>query len=121
VPELRYIRASTQRVHDRWPDVSVALNSREREQLAVQLRDRVARNHWSDARLSFVLAAAKAVFDTERREREDLEQVRAFLCEEIRASRSETFLAGMLSAHLESFEAGANHTRALAQALDAAR
>ena len=121
IPELRYIKAATQRVHDRWPDVSAELDSREREQLAIKLRDRVAQNDWSDARLSFVLAAARAVLDTERQEREDLEQVRTFLYDEVRASRSETFLSGMLAAHLESFAEGAKHTRSLAQALDAAR
>lgn len=121
VPELRYIQTAVQKVHDHWPDVSVPVNPREREALAVRLRDRVAQNNWDDARISFVLAAAQAVMDAERRDRPDLEEARAFLIAEVRASKSETFLSGMLAAHLESFTANASHTRALALALDAAR
>lgn len=121
VPELRYIQTAAQKVLDRWPDVSVTLNPREREALAVHLRDRVTNSNWSDARISFVLAAAHAVFDLERRDCEDLNESRAFLLAEVRASRSETFLSGMLAAHLESFVAGAAHTRALAVVLDTAR
>lgn len=121
VPELRYIQSAVQRVHERWPDITVTVNPREREELAVRLRDRVARRNWSDARISFVVAAALAVFDSDRRDREDLTEARAFLVAEVRASRSESFLSGMLLVHLETFVAGAAHTRALALALDAAR
>ena len=121
VPELRYIETAVQKVHERWPDVAVNLNPREREALAVRLRDRVAKDDWEDARISFVLAAASAVFDPERRDRADLAQARSFLLQELRASRSETFLSGMLAVHLESYVANGAHTRASASALEAAR
>lgn len=121
VPELRYIQTAVQKVHDHWPDVSVPVTPREREVLAIRLRDSVAQNNWEDARISFVLAAGLAVMDPERRDRPDLEDARSFLIAEVRASRSETFLSGMLAAHLESFVANAPHTRALALALNAAR
>lgn len=121
VPELRYIETAVQKVHERWPDVAVNVNPREREALAVRLRDRIAKNDWNNARISFVLAAASAVFDPERRDRADLAQARSFLIEELRASRSETFLSGMFAVYLESYDAKSPHTRATAAALDAAR
>jgi hypothetical protein len=121
VPELRCIETAVQKVHERWPDVAVSVNSREREALAVRLRDRVANDDWEGARISFVLAAASAVFDPERRDRADLAQARGFLIEELRASRSETFLSGMLSVHLESYVVNGAHTRMIASALDVVR
>lgn len=121
VPELRYIEASVHKVHERWPDVAVNVNPREREALAVRLRDRVAQDNWDNARISFVLAAASAVFDPERRDRADLSQARSFLIEELRASRSETFLSGLFAVYLESYVANGAHTRSIASALDTAR
>lgn len=121
VPELRYIETAVQKVHERWPDVAVNVNPREREALAVRLRDRVANDDWENARISFVLAAASAVFDPERRDRADLVQARSFLLEELRASRSETFLSGLFAVYLESYVANGLHTRSIASALDAAR
>ncbi len=121
VPELRYIETAVQRVHERWPDVAVNVNPREREALAVRLRDRVAKDDWENARISFVLAAASAVFDPERRGRADLAQARSFLIEELRASRSETFLSGLFAVYLESYVANGAHTRSVASAIDAAR
>lgn len=120
VPELRYIETAVQKVHERWPDVAVNVNPREREALAVRLRDRVAKDDWENARISFVLAAASAVFDPERRDRPDLAQARSFLLEELRASRSETFLSGLFAIYLESYVANGAHTRSFASALDAA-
>lgn len=120
VPELRYIEAAVQKVHQRWPDVAVNVNPREREALAVRLRDRVANDAWENTRISFVLAAASAVFDPERRDRADLAQARNFLFEELHASRSETFLSGLFAVYLESYVANGAHTRSIASALAAA-
>lgn len=121
VPELRYIKTAVQKVHDRWPSGSPPPEPRERESFAVRLRDRVNQNDWNDVRLSFVLAAAVAVFDAERRDRLDLEDARNFLVAEIFVSRSETFLSGMLAVYLDSFVEKSRHTRALSRALAAAR
>lgn len=120
VPELRKIETAVRKVHERWPDVAVSMDSREREALAVRLRDRVANDDWEGARISFVLAAASAVFDPERRDRADLAQARNFLVEELHASRSETFLSGLFAVYLESYVANGVHTRSIALALDAA-
>lgn len=120
VPELRYIETAVKKVHERWPDVAVNANPREREAIAVRLRDRVANDDWENARISFVLAAASAVFDPERRDRPDLAQARSFILEELQASRSETFLSGLFAVYLESYIANGVHTRSIASALDAA-
>lgn len=121
VPELRYLRAAANRVRERWPDVQVSMPETEREALALKLRDRVEADDWHDTRLSFVIAAASAVFDEERLDRPDLARTREFLYGETAASSSETFLSGMFRAYLESYVPQAVHTTTLADALEAAR
>lgn len=120
VPELRYLRAAAERVRERWPDVRVGETDQEREALAQKLRARVERKEWEGTRLSFVITAASAVFDPERRDREDLSGTRNFLYAEIAASTSRTFLSGLLRAHVESYEPGARHTTDLANRLSEA-
>jgi hypothetical protein len=117
VPELRYLAAAAQKVRDRWPDVDPPKNEREREALALKLRDKVERNAWENTRLSFVIAAASAVFDPERRDRPDLSRTRDFLYAELGASTSETFLSGLLRTYLESYVPNGSHTVALATLL----
>lgn len=120
VPELRYIQAAADRVRERWPDVQVAGTERERDALAQKLRDRVERSAWEETRLSFVVLAASAVFDPERRERPEMARTRDFLYTEIAVSTSETFLSGLLRAYLDSYCPKGAHTTALAIALRAA-
>jgi len=117
VPELRYLTAAADRVRDRWPDVQVAKTEQEREALAQKLRERVEGDDWGDTRLSFVVTAASAVFDPERRDRADLARTRDFIYAEIAASTSETLLSGLLRAYLDSYAPQAPHTTALATAL----
>lgn len=117
VPELRYLQAAAERVRERWPDVRADGTDQEREALAQKLRDRVERWDWEGTRLSFVISAASAVFDPERRDREDLSETRNFLYAEIAASTSGTFLSGLLRAHVESYEPGARHSAVLAKRL----
>lgn len=120
VPELRYLQAAADRVRERWPEVQVARTEKEREALAQNLRDRVERSDWEQIRLSFVVTAASAVFDAERRARPDLARTRDFLYTEIAVSTSETFLSGLLRTYLESYAPKGAHTTALATALGAA-
>ena len=121
IPELRYLKAAADRVRERWPDVQVVRPEKEREALAQKLRDRVERGDWEETRHSFVVAAASAVFDTERRERPDLNWTRKFLYKEIDASTSDTFLSSLLRTYLDSYAAGDTHTSKLAAALCGAR
>jgi hypothetical protein len=120
VPELRYLRAAADRVRERWPDVQVDRTQQEREERAQKLRDCVERSDWEKISLSFVIAAASAVFDGERRDRPDLARTRDFLYAEIFVSTSETFLSGLLRAYLESYVPNDAHTTPLAAALRAA-
>lgn len=119
VPELRYLAAAAQKVRDRWPDVDPPKNEREREALALKFRDKVEKDAWErdKTRLSFVTAAASAVFDPERRDRPDLSRTRDFLYAEVSASTSETFLSGLLRTYLESYVPKGSHTVALATVL----
>ena len=121
VPELRYLSAAANRVRERWPDVQLIITNQEREALAQKLREHVERNDWREPRLSFVVLAASAVFDPERRERTDMAETRDFLYAETAASTSETFLSGMLRAYIESYAVNAGHTIALAKALSVAQ
>lgn len=120
VPELRYIQSAAERVRERWPEVQVAKNESEREALAQKLRDCVESDDWEDTRLSFVVSAASAVFDQERRERPDLARTRDFIYAEITASTSETFLSGLMRAYLDSYVPKSSHTSQLATTLGAA-
>ena len=117
VPELRYLRAAAERVRERWPDVKVSANEQEREALAQKLKECVEGNDWRQTRLSFVVIAASAVFDPERRERPDLASTRDFLYAEIAVSTSETLLSGLLRAYFDSYVSEGAHTVALAAAL----
>ena len=124
VPSLRSIEDAAQRVHDRWPDVDAIDNPDECEQLARILSGYIEdwpRKWPEDVRLSFVLAAASAVFDQEMRGRAEFNDARDFLCAEIGEQDSGTFLSGMLRIYLECFEPGAAHSEALAGALRKAR
>ncbi len=117
VPDLRYLSAAANRVRERWPDVAAPKDERERESLARRLKEKVERDDWEGTRLSFVTAAAAAVFDPERQDRPDLARTRDFLYAEVRASGSETFLSGLLRAYLESYAPDKPHTRSLSVAL----
>lgn len=123
VPELRYLEAAAERVRARWPDVQARPSEKDREELAQKLRERIECWDWETAKpqLSFVITAAAAVFDPERRDRDDLSETRSFLYNEIDVSTSETFLSGLLRAHVESYEPGAPHTSTLAERVSSAR
>ena len=121
VPSLRKLMNAVDRVHERWKDTNVTRDPRERDRLAYMLSDYVSdwpRNWPSDeVRLSFVLAAASAVFDEERRERADLEAVRIFLYRETGLQESSKFLFGMLRVYIESYAPESRHSRALSKNL----
>lgn len=120
VPELRYLSAAAERVRERWPDVQVTKTEQEREALAQKLRVRVERDDWGGTRLSFVVIAASAVFDPERRDRPDLARTRDFIYAEIAATTSETLLSGLFRTYLDSYVPKGAHTATLATALGAA-
>ena len=71
--------------------------------------------------MSLVTSAARALFDADRRSRPDLAQLREFYLREIHASTRQAFLGAMLAVYVDSFVPGAEHTRALAAALNQVR
>jgi hypothetical protein len=78
---------------------------------------RIERDDWVDVPLSLVMEAAEHAFSPEFRDRDDLASVRRFFLKEIPASDRPGFLGAMTRVYIETFDAAAAHTRALAQAL----
>jgi hypothetical protein len=118
-PSLVSLTRSVDRITAQWPDVVAQPEERDRETLAMEMLLRVSKWSWENVKLSRILSAALAIFDEERRARTDLESVRNFFVSEIRQTSSSTFLAGMVQVYLETFDANARHTQALAMALEA--
>lgn len=115
---LNEINRVVARVTARWPDAISKPADRDREKLAQEMLRRVRDWDWSNITTQRVLSAAVAVFDEERRERDDLSNVRAFYIDEIATREPGVFLDGMVRIYVESFEAKAHHMRQFAGALE---
>lgn len=118
---MNSLTSKTDRILARWPDVVASPPERDRDMLVAIMRQRLERNEWQDTRLSLVTSAARALFDDQRRHKADLAELRSFYFDEIRASTRQGFLGVMFSIYLASFEAEADHTRALAASLAASQ
>lgn len=121
LPGLNALRAAVERVQTRWPDVVADPPERDRERLVAEMMGRLQDERWEGLTLQMATSAARATFDTIRRDRPDLASLRAFYCAETRVSTSATFLAAMLSVYIDSYTPGAPHTHALCAALKEAR
>jgi hypothetical protein len=121
LPSLNPLDSAVSKIHSRWPDVVPAMPERDRERLAQLIQQRVAGGQWEGTPLSLVTRAARVVFEAEFRERDDLARVRQFYYDETRCSTRPALLGVMLSVYLATYEPGAAHTTALADALAAAR
>jgi len=117
LPALKRITSAAERVLSRWPDVVAEPAVTDREALVQEILFRLKNDSWVDVKLSRVTAAGRALFDEERREREDLAELRKFYFDEIRASTRAGFLSAMFTVYLASYLPGAKHTVALAKAL----
>jgi hypothetical protein len=117
LPPLDAIGRSVESILRRWPDAVSAPESHDRERMAQDMLSRVSRWVWDDITTQRVISAAVAVFDTERQTRPDLAPVRDFYLSEIADREPGAFLDGMVGVYVESFEAGAAHTKSLAEAL----
>lgn len=80
-------------------------------------RGRIERDDWANVPLSVVMEAGEHAFSPEFRDRTDLATVRRFFLNEIPASDRPGFLGAMTRIYIETFDAAAEHTRSLAQAL----
>lgn len=120
LPDLRSLESKKERILARWPDVVVTPAEKDRERLVQEMLRRVVDDQWDNTRMSLVTSAARALFDIERRERQDLSKLREFYYEEIGISTRRSFLDAMFSVYIQSYDPGASHTRLLASALSSA-
>ncbi|MBV7411123.1 EH signature domain-containing protein [Maritimibacter sp. DP1N21-5] len=118
LPSLDPIRRSVSRVMERWPDVVALPSERNREQLALEMKRRVKDWDWDGFKTARVNSAAIAVFDAERRDRPDLDDVRTFYLDEIAACQPGAFLDAMVWVYIDSFDDKSQHTVELATALE---
>lgn len=128
MPGLESMREEVRKVHERWPGPDESKNSRQdKMELARQFQRRVKKHDWDGVSVSDVIEAAEAIFDSEIRAQSKFaglyktpkfSRAQRFLYHEIVASPIEAFLSGMLRVYLESFEPGAEHSVALAKALE---
>lgn len=116
--DLTYLHKKKIEIINRWPDVIIIPNEKDRELLVQEVERRRINDDWSDTPMSLVTRAAIALFDEERRERLNLRDLRNFYYSEIKASTRKTFLNSMFSVYLLSYQPGATHTRELALALE---
>lgn len=117
LPGLNSLRGAASRILARWPDVVAEPPENDRDRLVGEMRRRLEADDWGNLPISYVTAAARALFDSVRRSRPDLEGVRNFYFEELRVSTRRSFLNAMASIYVGSYVPDALHTRALAEAL----
>lgn len=115
------LSTTTERILNRWPDVVANPPERDRERLVQEMLRRLLSNDWTDTKMSLVTSAAVALYDTERRNRDDLAVLRQFYCDEIENSDKRTFINAMVAVFIGSFEPDSAHTRDLAKALGIAK
>lgn len=114
--DLTPLRAAVARIEARWPDQGTP-EPQDPEALVQDMRHRLAHDAWDGCSVSHVCAAARALFDQERRNRSDLDALRRFYYRETEQCDRPTLLNAMLAAYLDSFEPGASHTHAIAESL----
>ncbi len=119
-PSFEILSRNIRRVLDRF-DVSPAIPERDPERLFADMSRRIRENDWHKLPMSFVTRVANLVFSVAHRLREDLAELRLFLIKEIGFSTRPGFLGPMMRIYIESYEPGAEHTRALATVLKASR
>ena len=114
---LEPLRQAVRRIEKRWPDMA-APDQRDREAIVQELAERLSSDNWGGCRLSLVCAGIRAAFDDERREREDLAELRAFYFREVAVTGHTSLLNAALATYLESFELNAGHTNEFAKVLE---
>lgn len=121
LPDPAQLRAATNRVLARWPDVVAEPPEKDRERLVAEMLQRLVDDRWDSLPTSFVNRAARALFDPVRRGRADLAGLRQFYVDELSVSTRKSFVSAMASVYFSSYEPGAAHTRVLASALEKVR
>lgn len=114
---LAPLASAGERILARWPDAVKEPLSNDRERIVCEMLRRLQQNDWTNLYTAFVTSAAVALFDVDRRDRDDLVKLRKFYYGEITANESVTFRSAMVAVYIGSYVPGAAHTRALAKAL----
>ena len=117
LPSLAPLAAPVERVLAKWPDMVREPPESDRERIVMEMRRRLDEGDWRNLHTSFVTSAAVALFDEQRRGRENLGPLRQFYFDEIVANDSKAFRNGMLAVYLASYQPGATHTVRLGRAL----
>lgn len=117
LPSLAELGKAVSRVTARWPDAVREPDERDRDRLITEFLTRIEAWNWKDVPMGRAVQAGFAAFDAERRDRPEVTPLQQFLLREIAASHPPSFLAGMFSVYVASFEPGAAHTLRLAEAL----
>jgi len=115
---LNPLASAAERILARWPDVVKEPADADRERIVLEMKRRLEENDWRDLRTSFVTTAAVALFDSDRRFRENLAPLRQFYFDEILANDSASFRSGMAAVYVGSYHPGATHTVRLGRCLD---
>lgn len=102
---------------NRWPDIVVLPNEKDRELIVQEIKRRYENDVWDDTPMSLVTRGALALFDEERRERDDLYELRNFYYTEIKSSTRRSFLNSLFLVYLSTYQLKADHTYKLASAL----
>lgn len=118
---LATLEATKNRILARWPDVIGVVEDRDREALVQNVKRKFESDHWKGTKLSTVMRAARVLFDPDFRTRSDLAELRDFYIREVQSSTRATFLSGMLSVYLGSFQPESHHTLGLSKALSLVR
>ena len=117
LPSMMPIVTAVERVLARWADVVKEPPESDRERIVMEMKRRLEEDDWRDLHTSFVTSAAIALFDEQRRVRENLGPLRQFYFDEVVASDSKAFRNGMFSVYLSSYQPGATHTVRLGRSL----
>lgn len=120
VPSFELIERNIRRVLDRC-DAPDKLPERDAERLFSEMLRRIREGDWHKVPMSFVTRIASLVYAATHRFRDDLAEIRGFLCAEIRATTRLGFLNPMVRIYIESYETGEAHTIELAAALQHSR
>ena len=117
LPSLDALERAVRRIAERWPDAVNIPLEQDREKLALEMKRRVSEWDWAGLKTAQITSAAVAVFDRERRDRDDLKEVREFYLEEICAHEPGAFLDAMAWVYIDSFDERSQHTIDLATTL----
>ncbi|MBZ9857056.1 hypothetical protein LB566_25010 [Mesorhizobium sp. CA13] len=120
LPSFELIERNIRRVLDRY-DAPDKPPERDAERLFSEMLRRIREHDWHKVPMSFVTRVASLVYAAAHRFRDDLADIRRFLCAEIRATTRHGFINPMVRIYIESYETGKAHTLELAEALQHSR